>query len=185
MSCKVYRPRRRELDNAIYGVARGEEGALKTLYELSSGAVYAYALTVTGNMHVSQDVMQSTYIKIYEAAPNYVSQGKPMSWILTIAKNLCYDEFRAQSRLVPLTDEQLDDQLRTACADVTDRLVIKSCLKELSDDERSIVVMHALGGIKHREIAAQLGMPTNTVLSKYDRALNKLKKILEGDDDYD
>ncbi len=177
----TYVSSRRKLDNALYGVANGEEGALKALYDLSANAVYAYALTFTGNVYDAQDVMQETFIKAYEAAPSYVSAGKPMSWILRIAKNLCYDKFRRQSRFVEIADERLNEQLSATDADPTDRLVIMSCLTELDEDERKIVVMHAVGGVKHREIAAELNIPLNTVLSKYRRALAKLQQILKGE----
>jgi RNA polymerase sigma-70 factor (ECF subfamily) len=44
------------------------------------------------------------------------------------------------------------------------------------------VVLHAVSGLKHREIAAALNLPLPTVLSKYNRALKKLKTHLSGGD---
>jgi RNA polymerase sigma-70 factor (ECF subfamily) len=55
-------------------------------------------------------------------------------------------------------------------------------MKHLSDQERQIVVLHAVSGLKHREIAAALNLPLPTVLSKYNRALKKLKTHLSGGD---
>ncbi len=49
-------------------------------------------------------------------------------------------------------------------------------MKELSPEENSIVVLHAVAGLKHRETAKLMGMPLSTVLSKYRRALEKLRK---------
>ncbi len=175
------KPRRLNVESAIYGIATGEENALQALYEQTSAAIYAYALTVTKNVYDAQDVTHDTFVKVYEAAPNYTPQGKPMSWILRITRNLCYDKFRKQSRETELTDEQLALQLSENDVNVTDRMVLKGCLLKLDDEERSVVVMHAVGGLKHREIAAELNLPLNTVLSKYNRALNKLKEILKGE----
>ena len=45
-----------------------------------------------------------------------------------------------------------------------------------------MVLLHAVSGLKHREIAALLELPLATVLSKYHRALKKLRVQLEGDD---
>ena len=50
----------------------------------------------------------------------------------------------------------------------------------LSDEEREIVSLHALTGLKHREIAAMMDLALPTVLSKYHRALKKLKNSLQG-----
>ena len=52
-------------------------------------------------------------------------------------------------------------------------------LTVLSDTERQIVVLHAVSGFKHREIAACLELPLATVLSKYHRAIKKMKTNLE------
>ena len=59
--------------------------------------------------------------------------------------------------------------------------LLTECLKNLSDEERQIVMLHAVSGFKHREIARLLEMPLSTVLSKYNRAMKKLRKIYGGE----
>lgn len=59
-----------------------------------------------------------------------------------------------------------------------DKLVLRACMQQLEDDERQIVVLHAVSGFLHREIAHLMGMPLSTVASKYNRSLKKLKKYL-------
>lgn len=54
-------------------------------------------------------------------------------------------------------------------------MMLEAVLSALSDEERAIVTLHALTGLRHREIAALLGLPLPTVLSKYSRALKKLQ----------
>ena len=61
---------------------------------------------------------------------------------------------------------------------LADAMVLKSALEILKEDERQIVLLHASAGLKHREIAADLQMPLATVLSKYNRAIKKLKQYL-------
>ena len=63
-----------------------------------------------------------------------------------------------------------------------ERTSLKAALGSLTDDERQIVLLHAASGLKHREIGQLLGLPIATVLSKYHRALKKLRAQLEGDD---
>ena len=60
-----------------------------------------------------------------------------------------------------------------------DKIILKECLGSLTDEERNIVVLYAVSGFRHREIAALLNLPLATVLSKYHRAMKKLRKILE------
>ena len=58
-------------------------------------------------------------------------------------------------------------------------MLLEAAFKQISDEERNIIVLHVLSGLKHREIAKILDMPLATVLSKYHRGLKKLKGILE------
>ena len=60
-----------------------------------------------------------------------------------------------------------------------EQLSVTEAMLKLSDDERQIITLHAVTGLKHREIARLLGMPLATVLSKYNRSIKKLQKILE------
>ena len=68
-------------------------------------------------------------------------------------------------------DEPLVDQ--------EDRMVLGALLGILSDEERQIVVLHAMTGFKHREIAQLLDLRLPTVLSKYNRAVKKLRGALK------
>ena len=61
-------------------------------------------------------------------------------------------------------------------------MVLHAALYSLSEEEQRIVLLHATTGLKHREIAHILDLALPTVLSKYHRALKKLKRILEGDE---
>ena len=58
---------------------------------------------------------------------------------------------------------------------------MQQALASLGEEERRIVLLHAVTGMKHREIAALLELPLPTVLSKYHRALKKMRAYLEGD----
>ena len=51
-------------------------------------------------------------------------------------------------------------------------------LAKLSQEERQIVVLHVVAGLKHREVAALLELPLSTVLNKYNRSLKKLEKLV-------
>ena len=59
-------------------------------------------------------------------------------------------------------------------------MILQKALDILEFEDRQIVVLHALTGMKHREIAELLDMPVGTVLSKYKRSLEKMRKELEG-----
>ncbi len=172
---------REMLERLLERVALGDTKALGTLYGETRGAVYGLVLSILKNAHDAQDATQDTFVKIWEAAGSYRSMGSPMAWILTIARNLAKMRLRQSVRFSELTEAEWDAIPAEAPAvTAEDRAVLQGALTTLGEAERQIVLLHASSGLKHREIAALLEMPLPTVLSKYHRALKKMKLQLEG-----
>ena len=102
-----------------------------------------------------------------------------MAWILTIVRNLCLNRIRAGKVCEELSEyDDLAGSLNDSDA-MLDRMVLETAMSVLDAEERQIVVLHAMTGFKHREIAEILDLPTGTVLSKYNRALKKMRKEME------
>ena len=172
-----------ELEALIGGIAAGSREDLAELYRRTRAAVYGLALSYLKNGAEAEDVAQDTFVKVWAAAPSYRPQGKPMAWLLTIARNLALGRLRTAARIQDLSEAQWSAfSIESDSLTADDRTVLAAALGRLSDEERHIVVLHAVCGLKHREIAQFLGLARPTVLSKYHRSLKKLKTILEGDD---
>lgn len=170
------------LEKLLVQIAAGDQEALAQLYGRARGAVYALALSYVKNAHDAQDITQDTFVQIWDNAPQYRPKGSPMGWILTIARNLALMKLRRLQRHGELDEEQWNAIPADAPGvSPEDRLLLQNALAALEEQERRIVVLHAVTGLKHREIAALLELPLATVLSKYHRALKKLKLQLEGD----
>ena len=160
-------------------IAAGDSEALVALYERTYAAVYGFALSICRNVHDAEDVLQETYLRVFESAGRYRAQGKPMAWLLTIVRNLCLQKLRERQRQSDLPQESWEPWLRDKEGmTAEDKAVLAECMARLTDEERHIVVLHAVGGLRHRETAVLLGLPLSTVLSKYARALKKLKEHL-------
>ena len=171
-----------DIEKLISRMASGDKEALAAFYRATKGPVYALAMSVLGERHGAEDIMQETYIKVWTSAAGYKSQGKPLAWMFTIARNLCYMKFRNQKHESDIAFEDLEgEETGEVCPEIeqaADKLVLAAALKILKEEEREIVLLHATAGMKHREIAASLGMPLATVLSKYNRAMKKLENYL-------
>ena len=164
------------LEEYMAQIAKGDRDALGALYHQANTAVYSFALSILKNTSDAEDALHDCFLDIYQAAEHYRPQGKPMAWVLTITRNLAISRLREHGRTEPLVQEDWQDRLADHPA-VTheDRMMLEAVLSALSDEERQIVTLHALTGLRHREIAALLGLPLPTVLSKYSRALKKLQ----------
>lgn len=171
---------RQKLERILADVADGKQEALAELYHRTRSAVYAMTLSILKNAHDAQDVTQDTFVRIWESAPQYRPQGTPMAWILTIARNLARMKLRQKARHADLDDEQWEAiPADTPGVTTEDRHLLQEALAILADEERRIIMLHAVTGLKHREIAELLELPLATVLSKYHRALKKLKAFME------
>ena len=172
-----------ELDRLLLRTGQGDREAFARLYSLTRGAVYALALSVLGDRHEAQDIAQDVFVKVWESAPTYRPQGSPMAWLLTVARNMARSRLRQGGRQVGLDEETWNaiPALETAVTP-EDRAVLQAALTRLSAEERQIVLLHAVTGLKHREIAQLLELPLSTVLSKYHRGLKKLKSLMKGED---
>lgn len=165
-------------DELIERIAQGDQEAFHKLYEETSSLVFGYALSILKDKHKAEDVMQDTYIKVYSNAGSYTGKGKPMAWILTITRNLALMNFRQKQH------ENIDDDQYQSIYDMPhihseNKMLVDHLLSRLSDEEREIVMLHAMSELKHREIAALTGLPLSTVLSKYNRAIAKLREFIK------
>lgn len=174
----VKRPIDEEL---IFKIADGDTDAFHTLYDLTAPSVYGFALSITKNSHDADDVMQETFLKVYQNAGSYQPKGKPMAWIFTIARNIATSKFRQDAKTDKFQENYEGIDL-SSIKDADNRILVKKLFELLSDDEKQILMLHAVSGLKHREIAEVLNLSLGTTLSKYHRAIKKLKSAVKEED---
>ena len=170
------------IDEAIFPkIADNDMAAFEEFYRQTERVVYAFVLSTVKNHDDALDVVQDTYLKIRAAAHLYKPMGKPMAWVFTIARNLSISKLRFKQKHDSLETTDLENDLSFSyVTDNDDRLVLQTALKILSSEETEIILLHAISGFTHREIANNLEMKLSTVLSKYHRGLKKLKKYFLG-----
>ncbi len=169
-----------DMDDLLFRIAAGEQAALAQLYEHTQASVFGFALSILKNTHDAEDVLHDCYVAVWQGAAGYRSRGKPLAWILTVTRNLCLQQLRTRNRVSDLAPEDWEPYLADKeGVTLEDRSILRSCMEQLRDEERQIVTLHALSGFKHREIAAILQLPLPTVLSKYHRAVKRLKQHLQ------
>lgn len=169
----------KKLDLYIERIANYDKDALAGLYHMTSASVYSFALSLLKNIQDAEDVLHDTYLQVYKTAASYKSMNKPLAWILTIARNLSLMKLRNRKKIVDSKPQDWNSAFE-AIPSVTaeDRLVLVSCMDKLTDEERQIIMLHTVSGYKHREVAGFLKIPLSTELSKYHRAIKKLRILL-------
>lgn len=169
------------LEEYIDGMKEQNRKALVDFYEITKDAIYGFILSIIKNKEEALDIFQDAYIKLYENASKYQKEGKPLAWIMTIVKNLCYENLRKQKNNVNLEVLNNVGVVDKHNKKVEDKMVLDLAFQMITLEERNIIMLHVIGGMKYREIAKLLNLPLSTVLSKYHRAIKRMKEILKED----
>lgn len=171
--------RDRLADLYITRMADGDVAAMGELYELIKSDVYAYACSKLGRTPEAEDITQDTFVQIYKNAALYSSSGKPLAWVFTVELNLIRRLKQRERNDLPL-EEIIENGSEEDVAEKTvEAVFVEQLLRRLGENEREVVVLHAVSGLKHREIARILGLPLSTVLSRYNRSIKKLQNFAE------
>lgn len=170
------------IESCILSLSNDNPSGLDNLYELIKTDIYAYALSKVCNKYDAEDIMQDTFLQIYKNAKLYTPQGKPLAWILTIETNLINRYYQLKSRTISLDENLSSNQIANNLIDRKEinNDFIKRLLNILKEDEREIISLHIVSGLKFREIAKLLNKPLSTILSKYNRAIKKLQRKNKG-----
>lgn len=148
------------------------------LYESYSRDVYRFALYLSGDPAVAEDVTSETLIRVW-SSPEPVRLATVKAYLLTIARNLCLMERRRALRRQGL-DETVPDAGHGALRQVEAKDELESVLRLLQqfpEADRAALLMRADEGLSYEEIAVALGLPVATVKVKVHRARLKLAQI--------
>ena len=167
-------------------IAIGDDAAFTELYYASYRQIYGFLLALTKNKEDAEDLLQNTYIRIRNGSHLYRKQGTPMTWMCAVAKNQFLDFVRKKSKGVSVDFDEVEKYVSEGLGtgvkqhkDVENEMVLEKAFEILNKQERTIVVLHMIDGLKHREISKITGIPLSTVLSKYNRSLKKLREFIK------
>ena len=97
--------------------------------------------------------------------------------MFTIARNFAMNRLREQGKYCGQEITETDFKEEFSFVDhVEDRMVLEVVLKKLTEEERRIVMLHAVSGLKHREIAKALDIPLST-LKKLEAYLMEMEVL--------
>jgi RNA polymerase sigma-70 factor, ECF subfamily len=171
------------LERALKGAEKGAEDAFTALYRRRQGAIYRFALQMTGSTAVAEDVTQETFLTLIQNGSRYdEARGTVAAFLYGIARNLVLR--RLDPRFGPdleVTEDYAgpDDLLE----DLTRRESIehvRQAVLSLPLAFREAVVLCDLQDSSYEEAAAALECPVGTVRSRLSRGRAMLVRKLRG-----
>jgi RNA polymerase sigma factor (sigma-70 family) len=154
----------------------GEDKAQFILYKQYSKAMYNIAIRFMNNRMDAEDILQESFVTAFEKLSELTSDNAFGSWLKKIVINNCVTHLRKNKfEFNDLEDYVSPDHSGDEEEELNiDPALVHNAIKELPQGGRTVLVLHALEGYKHREISEILGISESTSKSQYKRALELL-----------
>jgi RNA polymerase sigma-70 factor (ECF subfamily) len=175
-------------------VARAQGGDVDSFNQLIvrwERPIYALAYRVIGKEEDARDVCQDAFLRAYRALPGFKGQAKFSSWLYRIALNLCRDWIRRQRRApVSQLPEDIDagelaaetgpvESIEDLVARRELSAIVEEAMSELSEEQRTAIILKEYHGMTFQEIADMQGCPLSTVKTRLYQGLSLLRRRLE------
>lgn len=163
-------------------VGDGHEEAFATLYERYHQRLYRYCRSMLGNDSDAQDALQSAFTGAFTALADGRRDAPVRPWLYRIAHNESISIMRRRRPEVEVAEEHIGPTASTAeVAEDRDRLaLLMADLGELTERQRSALVLRELSGLSHAEVAAALGIDVSGAKQMIFEARRSLQEFAEG-----
>jgi RNA polymerase sigma-70 factor (ECF subfamily) len=161
----------------------GDEFAFVGIYNRYKGPVYAFCLKMLADSAQAQDVMQETFLRIYENRDRLLKTDSFKSWLFTIARNQCLNSLRRSNRHLsfdvahetampspdtPFSRMEKNEQVR----------FVTEFLHALKPEYREVIILREYQNLTYEEIAAVTRSTVSAVKSRLFKARKKLGNVM-------
>lgn len=140
-----------------------------------------YARAMLGDRVAADDLVQDTLERAWSRVGQWRVGSDLRAWLFSIMHNLRVDQLRRPSLRTESIDEAHDElPTRATQSDQLEVMDIASALSQLPEEQREVLLLVALEEMSYADIAAALGVPIGTVMSRLSRGREKLRLIMAG-----
>lgn len=175
------------LANLIALIAEGDQQALSNFYDQTHRLVFSLALRVLNDRGAAEEVTLDVFMQVWKQARSFdPERGKPVTWLMTIARSRSIDRLRAsswrQQEQTPLEDVIPfipDYNTPAEAAEISNRRQhVRAALAQLPLEQRELIEIAYYGGLTQQEISAHLKLPLGTVKTRMRSGLIRLRELL-------
>jgi RNA polymerase sigma-70 factor (ECF subfamily) len=157
----------------------GENAALVELYDRHNHRLYLYCLKLLGSTEQAEDLTQELWEKVarLRSRPQHVLN--PGGFLLTIARNLCFNQLKARKRFSPL--DSLNEAVHPSyeMRELTElEDIVVAALERLQEDYREVLILNLYSGYRLDEIATMLGKSPDAIRKRASRARLQLRTMV-------
>jgi RNA polymerase sigma-70 factor, ECF subfamily len=164
--------------------AHRDRGAFEALYTRVAPMLLAVLLQMLKKRDLAEDVLQDVFVKVWQQAAQFDAiRGRPLAWLIAIARYRAIDVQRGARPTLVLDESQLELEPQFQVPGPADSGTVRSallrCLELIAPPQRRCLVLAYEQGLTHEEIARALGEPLGTIKSWVRRSLQSLRRCLE------
>ena len=171
----------------IHSILLGDEHAFSILVKKYQKSVHALAWRKVGDFHIAEEITQDTFLQAHKKLASLKNPSQFAGWLYVITDRLCRSWFRKRQlrtqSLETISEETLEEtaytnydrEQREGTAVEHRRRIVQGLMAKLPESERTVMVLYYLGEMTCEEISKFLGVSSNTVRSRLQRARKRLK----------
>jgi RNA polymerase sigma-70 factor (ECF subfamily) len=167
-------------------VREGDREAFLALTRAYQKKVFALAYSFFRNKEDALDLVQETFLRLYQKIDLFRDGRNFEAWLLQVARNLCIDHYRknyvkrrGMEVSTPVEDLAIADgraEGEIRASDLKD--VLSRCVDQLAERQRTIFILRHYNQLKNEEIAQILNISVGTVKSLHFKAIQNLRGLL-------
>ena len=155
-----------------------KESLFKEIFEANSKKIYHLCYGYTGDEDTANDLMQETFLKVWQNLDKFRNQSMISTWIYRIAVNTCLSHLRVDKRQAK--DELTDNIIERTAEELSEKdeqvALLYRCISKLEENERIIITM-VLDEMPYAEIAEISGISEGNLRVKIHRIKQKLTDL--------
>jgi RNA polymerase sigma-70 factor (ECF subfamily) len=166
-------------------IVAGDERAVADLHSRYGGPLYSLAYQVTGADQFAQDVVQETFLAVWQSAGRFdPSKGAVAPWLYSLARHKAIDLVRREANVrkrtadVDLSFEPAPDDVDREAWLRIRRDRVRTAITELSELQRTAIELAFFRGLTHVEVAEVLDIPLGTAKTRIRSGLLRLRDVL-------
>ncbi|MER2494446.1 sigma-70 family RNA polymerase sigma factor [Catenovulum sediminis] len=141
--------------------------------------MYRYAYWLTHDQHIAEDIVQETFLRAWKSLDSLLDANAAKSWLITILRRENARRFeRKQFDMTEYEEHNIHDDNADTEQNVEQQLLQRK-IANLPVEYREPLLLQVVVGFSGDEIAKQLELNKNTVMTRLFRARNMLKEALD------
>ena len=161
----------------------GDKEALRRIYEKYIDDLLRVAISLLSDIQSAEDCLHDVFVNFAGTVDGSMIHSNLKSYLISCVANRARDQLRSKARQSNIQLQQLSSRPASTSPakqfiDAEESARVFEALAELPYEQREVFVLHIQGQMKFREIAGLLGLSINSVQSRYRYAIEKLRTIL-------